>query len=334
MGGCYETSRSYADVRETQRVSNLESSLRSFFGSGGNTSDLIAAQKAFEQANSSGFIKRLLEYQRCTEAPKEFPEIEYEVKVNVGVSPEPGIDKDPELRTYLKAFQFPIVENAGFLKDQVNSIAVGINHFWGEDEEERLVFIEKGGKFYLKEKSQPLPLQTKVPYQEVVMKRTERRYETTVGAATQKISEVVREGARYAGKITKEKGDDFIFDTEDGRIFSFTVTRSRIEDRVQRQLEIEYAGYVPGFKNFKKDSEEQIVSDMVELTRYVGMMHQVYGVSALGSDLRMSLQLSSERKYDFVRGKASKRQLYEKRNGTIIEPLRLVARLIPLKVGE
>lgn len=304
MGGCYDSSYSYSSSRcsTPSWKTTMEDAMSSFFRKK-DLGDLVKAHVAFFESNTGGFIKQLLAYQNIAEADKEFPEIEYEVKLNiVPVAPKAGA-KEPGIGQYLDAFEFPAVQRARFLKDPINTNAEGINHFFGDGENELLVVIEKGGKLYLKEKSQPLQLDTGVPYEQVVMKRTESRYEATMDKIMQKVSDVNLSGGKYVGAIRKEKGDAFILDAHDGRIFSFTVTRAALqvpcgEPKVQRQLEIEYAGYVPGFPDFLKGDERQIVSDMVDLAKHVAFLSNNAPVA---NGWRMEICPTSERKYDFVR---------------------------------
>jgi len=75
------------------------------------------------------------------------------------------------------------------------------------------------------------------------------------------------------------------------------------ESGIQRQLELEYAGYIPGFTGFEKNSEAQIVRNMVDLAKYTATM---YGEAPVADGWRMSIGLTSERKYDFVNGKNAK----------------------------
>jgi hypothetical protein len=303
MGGCYESSSSYSSrTWEPSWKTNVSDGLRSFFKAG-DAADIVGAYKAFSERNNAGFIKAVLQHQKVTEAPKEFPEIEYEVKFSI--TPMPGKGSEPTITQYLDAFEFPATRRARFLKDEINTNAEGRNHFFGDGIEERLVVIEKGGKTYLKEKSQPMALNTGVPYEHIVVKRTEKRYPATMDEVLAKVGEVRSAGATYAGVIRKEKGDAFILDTDSGRIFSFTVTRAHLSGKdgkdtqtVQRQLEIEYAGHVPGFPGFVQDSEPQIVDNMVALAKHVAMLSNN---SLVANGWHMQLNLTGERKYDFVR---------------------------------
>lgn len=300
MGGCYNTSESYSSkCYEPSWKTDVKSELTKFFRTQ-NIAELVKAHKAFFDSNPSGFIKSLLQHQKVKEAPKEFPDIEYEVKFRITPIEPKKKSQEPTIDQYLESFQFPAVQTARFLKDPINTIAEGKNHFFGNNGDESLVVIEKGGNLYLKEKGQPLKLSTGVPYQEIVIKRTEDRYEATMDAILQKVGEVKTEGSSYAGHIRKEKGDAFILDSNSGRIFSFTVTRAHLAstELIQRQLEIEYAGYVPGFTAFEKDSERQIVSDMVDLAKQTAFLHNN---APIVNGWRMQLAITNERKYDFVR---------------------------------
>src|SRR3989338_770438 len=303
MGGCYDTSYSYSSrCYEPSWQTDVKSGLKTFFTSH-NIAELVKAHKAFFDSNPSGFIKALLEHQKVREAPKEFPDIEYEVKFRITPLEPKKKSKEPTIEQYLESFQFPAVQTARFLKDPVNTVAEGVNHFLGANGDERLVVIEKGGKTYLKEKGQPIALATGVPYEQIVIKRTEQRYEATMDQILQKVAGVMTDGAAYVGCIHKEKGDAFILDTSSGRIFSFTVTRAHLsvpndEPVIQRQLEIEYAGYVPGFTALEKDSERQIASDMVDLAKHVAFLNNNAPVV---NGWRIQLEITNERKYDFVR---------------------------------
>jgi hypothetical protein len=280
-----------------QWQSDLASGLRSFFRSG-DVSDLVDGFKAFEKSRGTkGFIQAVLDHKNIKEAPKEFPEIEYEVKFDI--TPVPGKGTEPSIAKYLDAFDFPASQRARFLKDPVNAIAEGKNHFFGQGLEERLVVIEKGGKTFLKEKGQPLELKTGVEYEHVVIKRTEERHEADMEEINRKIAEHLRAGADYLGVLRKEKGDAFLLDTHSGRMYSFTVTRAHSGERIQRQLEIEYAGYIPGFPEFTKNSEPEIVQGMVDAAKHVYMLHNNAGV---GNGWKMQLAVTAERKYDFIRG--------------------------------
>jgi hypothetical protein len=299
MGGSYDDRRSYTPS-VPQWTTDLQGSLTNFFR-GGDTAEMVNAYNAYGKGNAAGFISAVLKHRTLAEAIKEFPEIEYEIKFDI--TPE-GSGAEPTIKQYLDAFQFPPTSNARFLKDSINAVAEGKNHFFGAGLEERLVVIEKGGKLYLKEKGQPLPLDTKVPYEELVVKRTEKRYEATMSQVLEKVTGEAGSGAKYTGVLRKEKGDAFILDTTSGRIFSYTITRAhRADAKIQRQLEIEYAGFITGFPEFAKNSEAQIVENMVALAKHTYMMHNN---ARLATGWKMTLAPTGERKYDFTRDATSK----------------------------
>lgn len=314
MGGCYSSSYEYresAKTRQRETTSSWKTALKKALGEG-NREKLTDAYKKYFTENNSGFIAEaamLLGINDVMKIPKEFPNFEYEMKFDIQAH---GKETEPSIIEYLNAFDFPVATHARFFKDPVNTNAVGVNHFFGTDTEERLVVIEKEGT-HLKEKSEYLPIEVKVPYKEIVSKRQERRYPASLDEIMNKIGTVNSEaGVAYRGRIRKEKGDVFILDAHDGRLYGFTITRAHLlrpgqkeASDVQRQLEIEYAGYLPGFAGFNKNSEEQIVAGMVDLARYT---HALYGNAPIARTWRMSLVPTLERKYDFVAETASRKK--------------------------
>ncbi|MDD5191875.1 MAG: hypothetical protein PHH54_00385 [Candidatus Nanoarchaeia archaeon] len=313
MGGCYGGSYGYSSCSKPKKVRKAPNpkwkvKLKEF-AKDNDLEDLVSAYKSFFRTRTKGgFFGKLAEackIETVNDIPKEFSETEYEVKFDI----EPyGKGTEPSVVQYLNAFDFPVSSGTRFLKDPVNHFAEGINHFIGDELDERLVVIEKCGKTYLKEKGLVEPVNTGVPFEHVVIKRSESRYSAGMEEIISKTKQVTDEpGVEYKGKIRKEKGDAFILDTNDGRIYSMTITRAHLtkagekkESDIQRQLELEYAGYVPGFKGFEKDSERQIVQGMVDLAKYTAIM---YNNAPITDGWRMNLQITGERKYDFVIGK-------------------------------
>ncbi len=96
-------------------------------------------------------------------------------------------------------------------------------------------------------------------------------------------------------------------DLNDGRVYSMSFTRAhltkpaeRAESGIQRQLEMEYAGFMPSFPGFERNSEKQIVEGMVDLAKYT---YALYNNAPVKSGWRMNLAITGERKYDFILGK-------------------------------
>jgi len=316
MGGCYSGSYGYSECNGTSRRvedSSANSNFKKFMKTG-DRQNLVSAYKSFFNEQNSGVFAQFAEFlgiKAVEDIPKEFPETEYEVKFDVQVS---GKGKEPEVVDYLDAFDFPASKSARFLKDPVNSFSIGVNNFYGDGLDERLVVIEKGGRIFLKEKGLVSALDVGVKFQDAVIKRSERRYEASFEQATRKVEEICSEpGIEYRGKIRKEKGDVFMLDANDGRIYSFTITRAHLikpgetkESGVQRQLEIEYAGYFPGFKGFKEGSEKQIVQGMVDIAKYT---YALYDGAPVKDGWAMNLAITGERKYDFINSNREKVQI-------------------------
>ncbi len=93
----------------------------------------------------------------------------------------------------------------------------------------------------------------------------------------------------YEGEMTKNRVKDFIFDTISGKIYAVAVTFCKSGGRTQKQFEVEYAGYLPGFKNSDKNIEKHVIDGVQELSGYI------YSYFA---DI---LKPSIERKFEFVK---------------------------------
>jgi hypothetical protein len=158
-----------------------------------------------------------------------------------------------------------------------------------------------------------MPVNVGVQYEGIIVKRTELRYPSTMEEILNKVSAIKQENSdvMYRGKIRKEKGDAFLLDSADGRIYSMTVTRAHlikpnevIESAIQRQLEVEYAGFIPGFKGRDNNSEKQIVEGMVAIAKYIGVM---YHGAPIVNGWNMDLAITNQRKYDFITSQDSKK---------------------------
>ncbi|HLE07119.1 MAG TPA: hypothetical protein VI933_00680 [archaeon] len=94
---------------------------------------------------------------------------------------------------------------------------------------------------------------------------------------------------KVVGEMLKTRVKDFVLNSNDGRIYAVAVTFCKSKNRIQKQLEIEYAGFIPGFREFKNNSREQIVSGVLGLSNY---FHK---------SLPKILKPSTERKFEFVK---------------------------------
>jgi hypothetical protein len=140
MGGCYNdyNSESSSSRRSYNSEKTWETDLKKF-AKKYERSALISAYKGYFQDQSTGFFAKLANacgVLKITDIPKEFPEIEYEVKFDI--SPN-GNGKEPKIAEYLDAFEFPVGAGSRFLKDPVNNISEGVNHFIGDSLDEKIV---------------------------------------------------------------------------------------------------------------------------------------------------------------------------------------------------
>ena len=92
--------------------------------------------------------------------------------------------------------------------------------------------------------------------------------------------------------MKKYRVKDFIMDSIDGRIYAVAVTLCDSNKRIQKQLEIEYSGFIPGFYDFRKNDENQIITGIQDLSLFI---HRNSG---------LSLYPTVETKQEFVRKNA------------------------------
>jgi hypothetical protein len=95
-------------------------------------------------------------------------------------------------------------------------------------------------------------------------------------------------GFAFVGNMKKERLKDFVFDHSNGFIYSFAVTYCSTEGRVQRQFEIEYAGYLDGLEAVNGGLENGIKEGLIGVG---GFMYR---------NMKDILKPSVERKFDFV----------------------------------
>ncbi len=255
--------------------------------------DLRDAHALFVRIHTNGFVRRILAGQKM---PQEFPMLEYEMKFDVRPAKRNSAE-EPDMKEYLNAFKFPPTKNARFIKDQLYVSADGTNRFWGKGKEESLVVIERDDKSYVKLKNQPMRL-PHVAGASMITKRTEDRHEATMDEILKRIETATLAGARYQGCIRKEKADAYVMDIQHGRVYTFTFSRATIDDAIQRQVEIEYAGYIPGLNGHEPENERQLVTDMVALANH---MKTHYNTVPVMPGWNVTLTPTHERKYDFVR---------------------------------
>ncbi len=93
----------------------------------------------------------------------------------------------------------------------------------------------------------------------------------------------------HIGEMVKNRVKDFVFDASDGRIYAVAVTFCRSRDKIQKQLEIEYAGYLPSFKSKRQGAEKQVIAGVQEVSQYIY------------SHFPKILRSSVEKKFEFVK---------------------------------
>ena len=328
MGGCYND-RDYSSscYEPPKQVDNVENLVKSFFKTGNRPKLLEAYKQLILNGNSKKrFIRYLLDYAEIKEGINEFPGIEIESKLEVILTP---ISKKPEsvvvLTDILDILEFPPVQGARFLMDACNAESQGTNNFFGTDDEERFVVIEKGGKWYLKEKGQVQPYHFGIPGEEYVLRRPETRKETNPLVVAQTLAEKYADGnVKFQGALNKIKAESFLVNTVSGRLYSVVIScASKNDKKKQWQLEIEYAGYIPGFKQFEKGNERNVVEDILYIDKSIVAL---YSDTILESGYKVSFIPTTESKFEFVSGKSSK-QLETRRTPLLLSAPEELARV-------
>ena len=304
MGGCYDRDVSYS--RPVIRDTALDG-IKEFFKTGERPSLLSAYRQMLQEGTGIGFIQKLHQAKGITTAPKEFSEYELEAKFDIALIPSGKPKKQPRLEELMNTFDFQPTSGAAFLKDPVNVVSTGINRFYGtEDGEERLVVITKGGHTFKKEKGNHEPLHYGLPLEKYILKRSETRVPATTEDIEDALMRLNSDGKlKKIGSLEKTKADFFVINTLSGREYGCTVSQAyRLPQKkdVQMQLEIEYAGYTPGFPAINIKNEREIATEMSQLLTTILLS---YGMNPVQVNKEWSLQVrpTVERKFDFASGK-------------------------------
>ncbi|HLD04737.1 MAG TPA: hypothetical protein VJG90_03375 [Candidatus Nanoarchaeia archaeon] len=288
---------------------NIRNHIGCFFRSvifrGDERTNLVEAHRIFSGANflnsnQESFVEALLSYQGCEKAKREFPEFEYELKWGVNPSQEGA---EPSLRDYLQVFNFRreglerLGEPIRYLPDPAYyATTTKRNHYFFKKEEKSLVVME-GDNLYLKEKGPSLEVNLGVSGEEWVVKRKESEALATL----EDVLKAVSEGKSvYQGSLHKETAERLILDIESGRFFSLALSRSGAQGNpFEHQLEVEYSGFIPGFVGLREGSEEQLVSNLVELGNEIT---RSYLEAKVHFDWGFKLARTRKRKLDFAVG--------------------------------
>ena len=121
-------------------------------------------------------------------------------------------------------------------------------------------------------------------------RRRFRRHDYHLIDLDKKLNELKKDRrTKKIGKMVKVRVKDFVLDAFDGRIYAVAVTFCGSGSKVQKQLEVEYSGYISSFPKFRMGGEKEVVTGVVALSKFI------YKGS---SDI---LRPSVERKFEFVK---------------------------------
>jgi hypothetical protein len=308
MGGYYPEEKYRPQVNQAEV--NIKKNLTMFFNSGEKKHLISAYKQMLKEGSANGFIPKLHEKAGVKAAPKEFSDYEIEAKLNIVLKPynkQAAKQPMPAASVIAGMFDFQPTDNALFLRDEMLAKSVGTNSFYGtEDGEERLALIHKGGAHFKKEKGKVIPYKFGIPFEEYILKRSETRVPTNPAEVAEAMIRLNHDGKmKYIGTVEKEKVDFFLINTFSGREYGCTVSKAVLqgnESAIQHQLEIEYAGYTPGFKGINLNKEEDVVNEISQLYR---LLLVGYGMAPVQVNEHWAMQLhpTTERKFDFAGGK-------------------------------
>ena len=294
MGGNYGDGCGSSCRSSYVQTDDVETLVEKFFSSGKREHLISAAKKYLNGSYEKGLIRYVLDAADVSEATNEFPGIEIESKLEISFAQaqSDGAQRSFELSDILDVIEFPPSKNARFVKDPCNLESAGTNYFYGSDDgAERVTVIHKGDV---------QPYSFGIAGEQFVLRRPETRELTTPPEIMDALQRYQHEGIKYQGKIEKKKAEAFVLQTLSGRIYSLVVSDARrnLDEKEQWQLEVEYAGHIPGFKT-NIGREEEIVDDIVTLMKHVCFF---YNNLPLDSGELVSFAPTTERKYDFIRG--------------------------------
>lgn len=115
-----------------------------------------------------------------------------------------------------------------------------------------------------------------------------RRHHFSLVNLRQKLKRLEFASEKSIGRMTKIRVKDFVLDQKDGRIYAVAVTFCRSGKSLQKQLEIEYSGYITSMGKKKNNNEKEVISGVIALSSFIY------------NRFRKFLTPTVERKFDFV----------------------------------
>ena len=266
---------------------------------------ILEAYLEHEKQGGRGFIGTLKELFNieALALPNEYHGIEYEAKLDVQVSKAEGNDISPE--DYLEKILSSLPPNYNFLSNQDIEKRSSENFYYGKDDEDSLVVMKNGSLSNLKYKENLEQLSFGLKNEEFVLKRKEK---VDRGCSDEEvfkeIQRMILEGARYKGKIIRDRARTDLLSIKTGRVYlvlfdACNVFAEKKDSSVKYQIEAEYMGFIPNLsKKFIKGSEKQIAEDLLELT---GSISEVFVNKTVDYCKIKSVNYTKERKFDFLK---------------------------------
>jgi len=221
------------------------------------------------------FIQEILSEKKLEEdlSTKEFPEIEYETKLDVQISKRPNEETSP-IR-YLDHLLESLESNSQFLQGRAGSVLprASENHYFEREGRDVLVVMRGENQINLKYKEDLEKLSIGLENEWFILKRKERvERDCPESRVMAEVQREILQGGRYIGRIQRDRARADFLSSKTGRIYLVVfdicdIFPEKKEPFTKKQIEIEYVGYIPYLSTvFKKESEEQIGEELLEFS--------------------------------------------------------------------
>ncbi len=273
--------------REPTLAENLEKNIKGIFSSDeSKRANLLVEAFQYAKQNNISFLKHLLDGRGDLE--NSLAGIEIEAKINYAVGLRES-DVEDKLRGY------SVSDNTRFLKCRDLAKNAGYHHYFGTDEKEGFTVMMSEAGTHIKIKGSTGSYAFGIKGEEYILRRTEelkkvlspRENEDVFGFIQLIVQSCSPTPMHYVGSFEKTKATQWVIEREHGRIYSLVLGLCKklafkgdnfVKENGSQlvQVEIEYAGCIPGFSSHpKKESEKIIVEDIVTISGYIANKYKL-----------------------------------------------------------
>ena len=227
-----------------------------------------------KQRVTSGFIDRMLGASEKKVVKVQLKDVEIEHKLALPFDIKGGLEKT--------LLGLKVTHDSRFIRDNKLESGNSVNTYFGTEQEERFVVIEdkKGSGWHIKIKGQSTPYSLGIPGEEHVLRRTEVMEKISTGdtnllsLAETLVTACTPTAVRNLGGMNKTKATEWVFERNTGRVYSVVLSQCLARGRQPLvQLEIEYAGHIPGFRATDIEDERTIVQEILDVSKLFQTAH-------------------------------------------------------------